>query len=58
MGWMERVKNALDRAADTLEDVQESGLAENAGKLLKSVSKVMERYAPGEEKKEPGQGDQ
>lgn len=57
MGLISRVTKALERASDTLEDVQESELPRNAGKLLKSVSKVIERYAPGEDKKEPGKGD-
>lgn len=53
MGWIERVKGALDRAGDSLGDIQESGLAENASKVIKSVSKVIGRYAKGDQEEKP-----
>ena len=52
MSWVEKAKKALERASETLQDVQESGLAENAGKMLESVSRVMGRYASNKEKEE------
>ena len=52
MSWVEKAKKALERASETLQDVQESGLAENAGKMLQSVSQVMGRYASNKEKEE------
>lgn len=57
MSWIEKATKVLDRASDTLQDVQESGLAENAGKMLQSVSQVMERYASNKKKDESDRGD-
>lgn len=57
MSWVEKAKKALERASETLQDVQESGLAENAGKMLQSVSQVMGRYASNKKTDDSDRGD-
>jgi len=54
--WISRVKSALDRVSEGLEDVEESGLIESAKGLAKSASKALERYVKGEGKRPPPEG--
>ncbi|MBA7599123.1 hypothetical protein ES703_06150 [subsurface metagenome] len=50
MKGIAKIKSSLDRASETLDDIQESGLPGSASKLLKSISEVIKRYASGEAK--------
>ena len=56
MTWVSRVKSALDRVSEALDDVEESGLVDSAKKLAKSASQTLERYVKGEEQEEHPDG--
>ena len=54
MSWIGRIKKALDRTSETLEDIEKSGLPGNASKVVKSISQVIGRYAEKETEEKPG----